>query len=78
LQWSPVRSSTQVVSCLASNIIIEWKQMEVTNTLAYYDMSTITSINSFIVQAPQIELIVLVICVAFVLIAMTRQLWLLS
>ncbi len=52
--------------------------MEVTNTLAYYDMSTITSINSFIVQDPQIELIVLPICVAFVLIAMTRQLWLLS
>jgi hypothetical protein len=75
MQWSPVRSSTQVVSCLASNIIIEWKQMEVTNTLAYYDMSTITSINSFIVQDPQIELIVLVICVVFVL---TRQLRLLS
>jgi hypothetical protein len=26
--------------------------MEVTNTLAYYDMSTVTTVKSFVVQAP--------------------------
>ncbi len=34
--------------------------MEVANTLAYYDTATITAIKSFIVQAPDVNLIKLV------------------
>ena len=37
---------------LPANIRFEWKQTEVVNTLAYYDTATITSVKSFIVQAP--------------------------
>jgi hypothetical protein len=37
---------------LPANIRLEWKSMEVGNTLAYYDMATITAVKSFIVQAP--------------------------
>ncbi len=29
--------------------------MEVANTLAYYDMATITAVKSFIVQAPGLQ-----------------------
>jgi hypothetical protein len=37
---------------LLANIRLEWKSMEVGNTLAYYDMATITAVKSFIVQGP--------------------------
>ncbi len=37
---------------LPANIRLEWKSMEVGNTLAYYDMATITAVKSFIVQGP--------------------------
>jgi hypothetical protein len=30
--------------------------MEVANTLAYYDMATITAVKSFIVQAPSVSI----------------------
>ncbi len=31
--------------------------MEVKNTLAYYDMATVTSVKGFIVQAPVVSVI---------------------
>ncbi len=34
-----------------TNISLEFKWMEVENTLAYYDTATITAVKSFIVQA---------------------------
>jgi hypothetical protein len=37
---------------MPANIIQEWKWMAVENTLAYYDMRTITAVISFTVQAP--------------------------
>jgi hypothetical protein len=37
---------------LHANIRLEWKSMEVANTLAYYNTATITVIKSFTVQAP--------------------------
>jgi len=40
---------------LPANIRLEWKSMEVGNTLAYYDMATITAVKSFIVQAPEVK-----------------------
>jgi hypothetical protein len=37
---------------LHPNIRLGWKCSEVAKTLAYYNMATITAVNSFIVQAP--------------------------
>ncbi len=37
---------------LPTNIRLEWKSMQVANTLAYYDTGIITAIKRFIVQAP--------------------------
>jgi hypothetical protein len=37
---------------LPTNIRQGWKWIEVANALAYYDMATITTVKSFIVQAP--------------------------
>jgi hypothetical protein len=36
---------------LPANIRLEWKSMEVVNTLAYYDMEKITAVKSFIVPS---------------------------
>ncbi len=35
-----------------TNIRLGWKRMAVVNTLAYYDMVTITVVKCFIVQGP--------------------------
>jgi hypothetical protein len=40
---------------LPANIRLEWKSMEVGNTLAYYVLATITAVKSFIVQAPEVK-----------------------
>jgi hypothetical protein len=40
---------------LPANIRLKWKSMEVGNTLAYYDMATITAVKSFIVQAREVK-----------------------
>ncbi len=37
---------------LPPNIRLGWKWQEVANTLAYYNVATITAVKSFIVQAP--------------------------
>jgi hypothetical protein len=37
---------------LPTNIRLKFKRMALTNTLAYYEMATITSVKSFMVQAP--------------------------
>jgi hypothetical protein len=37
---------------LPTNIRLGWKWLAVANTLAYYNMGTITSLKSFNVQAP--------------------------
>ncbi len=37
-----------------TNIRLDWKWVEVANTLAYYDTATITAVKSFIVQAPEV------------------------
>ncbi len=40
----------------ASSVRLEWKRMEVENTLAYYDAATITVVKIIIVQTPCIML----------------------
>jgi hypothetical protein len=42
---------------LPANIRLEWKSIEVSNSLAYYDMATITAVKGFIVQAPGVSLL---------------------
>ncbi len=37
---------------LPTNVGLEWKWMDVSNTLAYYDTASSIAIKSFIVQAP--------------------------
>ncbi len=39
---------------LPTNIKQGWKWLKVANALAYYDMTTITAVKSFIVQAPDL------------------------
>ncbi len=41
---------------LPPNILLGWKGMAVSITLAYYDKATIMAVNSFIVQAPGLKL----------------------
>jgi hypothetical protein len=40
---------------LPTNIRQGWKSMQVANTLVYYDTAIITSVKSFIVQAPEVK-----------------------
>jgi hypothetical protein len=37
---------------LRTNIRLGWKPIQVANTLAYYDLITITAVKSFIVHVP--------------------------
>jgi hypothetical protein len=46
---------------LVTNIRLGWKQKEVANALAYYNTVTIVAVKSFIVQAPGLQIIILVI-----------------
>jgi hypothetical protein len=38
-------------------IRLSWKKMEVTNTLAYYNTATITTVKSFTVQISELQLL---------------------
>ncbi len=56
LEWSFVRCSTLVVfPVLPTNVRLGWKSMQVANTLAYYYTAIITTVKSFILQAPGVS-----------------------
>ena len=50
---------------LPTNIRLGWKSMQVANTLAYYDTAIISTVKSFIVQAPGPHVIKLFIAVIY-------------
>jgi hypothetical protein len=43
------------VPALSANIRLGWKRMAVTNTLAYYNTATITTVKRFIVQQLEVS-----------------------
>ncbi len=60
----PYVGSTLVGSSLAANIRLGWKQLTVTNTLAYYGMEQITAVKSFKLLVPRANL--MMISISFV------------
>jgi hypothetical protein len=47
-----LHSNGRLLAAKPTNIRLGWKLIAVANTLAYYDMITITTEKSFIIRAP--------------------------